>query len=123
MKNFVFVLAAGIFSSTISVSFGQTFDEGMQQVRQKKVEICTKVAKLGVEFVHERQTEPNFQLMFDELHASFSDGVGGASTETLLFLLELVRRHPMLTDQKSVERWQSEVYLRGFDFCVDAFGL
>lgn len=112
-----------VFCATITFSPSLAMSETAAELQLKllsgKMDACVGVANIGVDLVHERQTSEDFQLIFDDLNASFSSHPESMVARTVLFMSKLVAGHPRLGYPENVERWKSDVFVRGFDYCRD----
>ena len=110
-------IATTVSTLNANALLGETTEEMFLRLQSSKMDACVMLADMGIQMVEKRQTHPDFQLIFDDLNASRAVDPDSVVTMTILYLTKVVAGHPLLTYPENVERWKSEVYLSGFEFC------
>ncbi len=96
----------------------ETVEEMSLQLLNGRLEACTGLGKLSIKLADERQTHWDFQIVFDDLNASWAEkDPGGLVTKTVLFMTKYLSAHPRLEHPKNIEKLKADAYARAFDYC------
>ena len=85
-----------------------------------QLKVCSELAVFGVEMIEWKQGPDASPATFTNVRRSLTGD--GIVARTTFFLLSITENQIPITDATNKERWQTEVYRMGFEFCRNETG-